>query len=387
MPSSEPGEEASVPSGVADAEEMNRALLNILTDFEAEQTRIASTQRATFNILDDFESEKARLEESQRATLNIFDDFESERARLQRAQRATFNILEDYESEQARLQDTQGATFNILEDFNSEKARLELTQVATLNILDDLEFEKQKVERAERQLIVRAEELGRSNRDLEAFAYSISHDLRAPLRAIDGFSKILLADYADRLPEEAQRFSRLIVESVAEMGQLVEDLLAFSRLGRQSITRRDVDIAGLARQVIDELAPQYSGREVQVNVEEVPACRADANLMKQVLINLLSNAFKYTRKRPQAEVEVGWLADESAYYVQDNGVGFDMKYADKLYGVFQRLHRAEDYEGTGVGLAIVHRIVTRHGGRIWAKAAVDEGATFYFTVPEADING
>jgi PAS domain S-box-containing protein len=225
--------------------------------------------------------------------------------------------------------------------------------------------------------------LEEANRELEAFSYSVSHDLRAPLRAMVGFSQILLEEHGDKLPPDARHEVDMIVDSAREMGQLVDDLLAFSRLGKQPLTVEPVDAGHLARQVFDELrASQPKTRDVRVHFGDLPACQADVALLRQVYVNLLGNALKYTRNREHAEIDIGWMPEDGgAYFVKDNGAGFDMQYAGKLFGVFQRLHRAEEYEGTGVGLAIVHRIVTRHGGRVWAKAAVDQGATFSFTIP------
>ena len=248
-------------------------------------------------------------------------------------------------------------------------------------------------------------ELEAANKELEAFAYSVSHDLRAPLRALDGFSRIVMEEYAPRLSEDARRYLEMIRENAVQMGRLVDDLLAFSRLSRQPLKRQWVSPADIARQALADLRLELDGRSVAVDIAELPHCQADPALLKQVFVNLLSNALKFTRHRPHATVEVGYqLAPvagasstapggvrggpepavgpqpERVYYVRDNGVGFDMQYAGKLFGVFQRLHRAEEYDGTGVGLAIVQRVVHRHGGRVWAEAAMDRGATFYFTL-------
>jgi signal transduction histidine kinase len=248
-------------------------------------------------------------------------------------------------------------------------------------------------------------ELEAANKELEAFAYSISHDLRAPLRAIDGFSRILLEEQGPQLSEDGTRYLHLVRENTQQMGRLVDDLLAFSRLSRQPLKRQRVSPADTVRAALADLGADQQGRSVAINIANLPECQADPALLKQVYVNLLSNALKFTRQRQKAVVEVGFqLAPvtgaavptqdggagapapqpesrpERVYYVRDNGVGFDMRYVDKLFGVFQRLHRAEDYEGTGVGLAIVQRIIQRHGGRVWAEAALDRGATFYFTL-------
>ena len=238
----------------------------------------------------------------------------------------------------------------------------------------------------ERRVAERTAQLEAANRELEAFSYSVSHDLRAPLRAMDGFSQAVLEDFGARLPDEGRRYLETIRSSAQRMGELIDDLLAFARLSRQDLNRREVDTGLLVRRVLAELGNPWPGRLVQLRLGPLPACVADPALLKQVWVNLLSNALKYTRRREEAEIEIGWARSggPDVFYVRDNGAGFDPRYAGKLFGVFQRMHRLEDYEGTGVGLAIVQRIVHRHGGRVWAEAQVDRGATFYFTLgPEA----
>jgi PAS domain S-box-containing protein len=217
--------------------------------------------------------------------------------------------------------------------------------------------------------------------ELEAFSYSVSHDLRAPLRAIDGFSRILLKQYGPTLTEEPREYLQLVRDNTVQMGHLVDDLLAFSRFGRQALKKRQVATGTIVAQVLRDARGRAEGRSVSVSVGETPSVWGDPSLLKQVFVNLIDNAFKYTRMRAEAVIEIGSRQSdgERVFFVRDNGAGFDMRYASKLFGVFQRLHRAEDFEGTGVGLAIVQRIVQRHGGRIWADAAVDRGATFYFT--------
>jgi PAS domain S-box-containing protein len=235
----------------------------------------------------------------------------------------------------------------------------------------------------------RTTELSAAVRELESFSYSVSHDLRAPLRSIDGFSRILLDEAGPRLEPSAQRYLGLVRKNAQQMGQLVDDLLAFSRLGRQPLRRTRVEPGELVRECLADLAAEYGPQADAVTVEALAPCEADPALLRQVWLNLLANACKFTRDRDPAVIRVG-CRDEggtTVYVVSDNGVGFDMAYADKLFGVFQRLHRAEDYEGTGVGLALVQRIVQRHGGRVWAEAAVDRGATFFFTLGEEKADG
>ncbi len=236
----------------------------------------------------------------------------------------------------------------------------------------------------EQRVVERTAELLAANKELEAFSYSVSHDLRAPLRAIDGFSRIVVEDYGRQLPAEGLRYLLEIRQGAERMSALIDDLLEFARLSRQTLNRREVDTETLVRGVMEGLASQREGRQTEVRINALPPCLGDPALLKQVWTNLLSNALKYTRKREQAVLEIGCVRenDEDVYFVRDNGTGFDMQYAGKLFGVFQRLHRAEDYEGTGVGLAIVQRVIHRHGGRVWAEAAVDRGATFHFTLEE-----
>jgi len=236
----------------------------------------------------------------------------------------------------------------------------------------------------EQRVAERTAELEDANRELEAFSYSVSHDLRAPLRAVDGFSRILLEDHAAGLDGDARRYLDLVRSSTQQMGRLIDDLLAFSRISRQELVRHPIQPASLARQALEQLEPERAGRSVEVEIEELPEAKGDPALVRQVYVNLLANALKFTRQRSPARIVVGSRTEngETVYFVRDNGVGFDMAYVGKLFGVFQRLHRSEEYEGTGVGLAIVQRIVHRHGGSAWAEGAVDQGATFSFTLLE-----
>jgi PAS domain S-box-containing protein len=238
-------------------------------------------------------------------------------------------------------------------------------------------------EELEQRVVERTAQLGAANKELEAFSYSVSHDLRAPLRAMDGFSRILLEDYAPQIPSEAGHYLRIVRENTQQMGHLIDDLLAFSRLGRQSLNKHMIPTDDLVRQALQSLSGEQEGRRVEVSIGDLPPCQGDPALLRQVWINLLSNALKFTRGREVARIEVGSLSQEGGaqvYFVKDNGVGFDMRYADKLFGVFERLHSEREFEGTGAGLAIVQRIIHRHGGRVWAEAEVDKGATFYFTI-------
>jgi signal transduction histidine kinase len=235
----------------------------------------------------------------------------------------------------------------------------------------------------ERRVDERTVELQTANRELESFSYSVSHDLRAPLRAINGYVGILQRDHGAQLAPEARKLCDGVTQSATRMGALIDDLLAFSRLGRRALSTQRVDLAHLARECVAELAPEREGRRVDVVIEDTPPCHGDAIVLKQALFNLLSNAHKYTRKCESARIGVGGekRGGECVFHVRDNGVGFDMAYSDRLFQVFQRLHSQSEFEGTGVGLALVKRVVDKHGGRVWAESTPGQGATFYFSLP------
>jgi signal transduction histidine kinase len=239
------------------------------------------------------------------------------------------------------------------------------------------------LESLEKRVLERTKELESANRELEAFSYSVSHDLRAPLRAIDGFSCILQEDHADGLDDEGRRMLGVIRKNTQRMAQLIDDLLRFSRLGRQAMSAVELHTRPMAEELAEEIRGAWPSRALDFRIGELPPVVADRNLMRQVWRNLLDNAVKYTRDRPIAIVEVsGAVVDgEARFTVTDNGAGFDPRYAGKLFGVFQRLHRASEFDGTGVGLALVHRIVAKHGGRVWAEGRLNEGATFGFALP------
>jgi PAS domain S-box-containing protein len=237
-------------------------------------------------------------------------------------------------------------------------------------------------EELERRVQRRTAQLEAFNYELEAFSYSVSHDLRAPLRAIDGFSQILLEDYVDKLDEEGRLYLRRTKDASQRMGHLIDDLLDLSRMARSKMRRERVDLSALVKEVAEELRRTQPERQVEVVVEEGLVAKGDERLLRVTLENLLGNAWKFTRDQPHPRIEFGstQYGDTRAYFVRDNGVGFDMAYADKLFGAFQRLHTTSEFEGTGIGLASVQRIIHRHGGQAWAKGKVGEGATFFFTL-------
>jgi signal transduction histidine kinase len=232
----------------------------------------------------------------------------------------------------------------------------------------------------------RTAELSDTNGELESFSYSVAHDLRAPLRQIAGYSSVLLQDCGPSLDAEERRYLEKVEEGARKMGRLVDDLLSLSKIGRQELALQDTPLDSLLRQVVEDLGPECSGREVEWRIGSLFSAECDPALMKQVFVNLLSNAVKYTGKRERAVIEVGQIMENDlrVIFVRDNGAGFEMQYVGKLFGVFQRLHKARDFEGTGVGLAIVQRIIRKHGGRIWAEAELDRGATFFFTLGSAE---
>jgi light-regulated signal transduction histidine kinase (bacteriophytochrome) len=248
---------------------------------------------------------------------------------------------------------------------------------------EEIEGLNQELEQRVQQ---RTAELEASNKELEAFTYSVAHDLRAPLRAIHGFSRLLEAEHAPQLSHQARHYLEMVRRNALQMGELIDSLLALSRFGRQPLRAQTVAPAALARQAWEELGAEREERQVEVVIGDLPSCTADPALLKQVFANLLGNALKYSRGRETARIEIGCSAmadpapNSRVYWVRDNGAGFDMRYSSKLFGVFQRLHSQAEYEGSGVGLAIAQRIIQRHGGRIWAEAKVNEGATFFFTI-------
>jgi|HubBroStandDraft_1064217.scaffolds.fasta_scaffold04595_8 light-regulated signal transduction histidine kinase (bacteriophytochrome) len=293
---------------------------------------------------------------------------------------------------------TQKAFLNILEDSNEEKGRLGAVQSAVLNILEDFDTERKNVEQANAVLRHEVAERTRAeaalrranaataaaNKELEAFSYSVAHDLRAPLRSIDGFSQALVEDCADNLPAEGRTYIGHLRESAQHMARLIDGLLSLSRLGRTEISRSRMDLVPIVRAIFARFRREQPGRSVELIVPAEVIAIADVRMMEVLFENLLENAWKFTSKRPHARIEFGQVLRDGhlVCYFRDNGAGFDMEYAGKLFAVFQRLHTTSEFEGTGIGLANVERIVHRHGGRIWGEGEVDRGATFYFTLEE-----
>jgi signal transduction histidine kinase len=278
----------------------------------------------------------------------------------------------------------------IVASFSAVRRRIEDSlRQARDRLQVELEQRKQREEEIRelnRQLAKQAAELEASNKELESFAYSVSHDLRAPLRHVVGYSELLQRQASSLLDDRSRRYLQTIDNAAKRMGNLIDDLLGFSRIGRAETRKTLVKLEQLAREVVKELEQETSSRDIAWKIGALPVCYGDRSMLKLVLVNLTSNAVKFTRMRARAEIEIGCAdgnEDQAELFVRDNGAGFDMQYANKLFGVFQRLHRSEEFEGTGIGLATAQRIIHRHGGKIRAEGAVDRGATFYFSLPRA----
>jgi K+-sensing histidine kinase KdpD len=272
-----------------------------------------------------------------------------------------------------------GARRRIEDDLSDARDRLQV----------EVEQRKQRegeIRKLNQELTNRAAELESSNKELESFAYSVSHDLRAPVRHVVGFSELLQKQAASLLDDKSQRYIKTILDSAKKMGRLIDDLLSFSRIGRAETKKSLVNLQQLVKDVVSEIEQETRGREIAWKIDALPVCYGDRSMLMLVLANLVSNAVKFTRMRTRAEIEIGYADGDNGdpeVFVRDNGAGFDMQYANKLFGVFQRLHRADEFEGTGIGLATVQRIIHRHGGKVRAEGAVDQGATFYFSLPKA----
>jgi light-regulated signal transduction histidine kinase (bacteriophytochrome) len=226
-------------------------------------------------------------------------------------------------------------------------------------------------------------ELEMTRKELQSFSYSISHDLRAPLRAIDGFSRILQEDYAQNLDAEGQKYLGFVLTNAQHLSRLIEDLLIFYRLGQHHLQKADVDMTDLFRAIVTELRANERSRSVTVEIAELPPAHADVVLLRQAVSQLVTNALKFSRRREEAKIEIGCqkIDQQNAYFIRDNGIGFEMQYAPKLFQVFQKLHTGDEFEGSGIGLAMAHRVITRHGGKIWTESKPSQGTTFFFTLP------
>jgi K+-sensing histidine kinase KdpD len=278
----------------------------------------------------------------------------------------------------------------IVASFSAVRRRIEdsLRQARdTLQLeVEQRRHREDEIRKLNQELATRAADLEAANKELESFAYSVSHDLRAPLRHMVGYSELLQRQASSLLDEKSQRFIRTILDSAKRMGNLIDDLLAFSRIGRTETKKTEVDLEQLVKEVVAEIGQDTKSRDIAWKIGALPICYGDRSMLRMVAVNLVSNAVKFTRMRRPAEIEIGWVGrnkKEIEVFVRDNGAGFDMQYVNKLFGVFQRLHLPEQFEGTGIGLATVQRIIHRHGGKVRGEGAVDQGATFYFSLPKA----
>ncbi len=307
------------------------------------------------------------------------DEFLGEDRSAREIERLLANIInrEKVEGELRRYQ------AHLEELVKARTAELEAKIIERQRAEDEIRRLNQELEQ---RVLDRTAQLEASIKELEAFTYSVSHNLRAPVRHIDGFLELLQQRLTPTLDAQSQHYMQTIASSARHMGLLIDDLLSFSRMGRHELSRQSVDLNGLVREIIREFEPEARGRDIHWRVADLPVVTGDHAMLRMVLVNLISNALKFTRSREPVEIEIGSTCqdNEAVFWVRDNGVGFDPKYADKLFGVFQRLHPAEEFEGTGIGLANVRRIINRHGGRTWAQGEVDHGATFYFSLPTLD---
>jgi light-regulated signal transduction histidine kinase (bacteriophytochrome) len=300
--------------------------------------------------------------------------------------RAILNILEDLAEDRQQLKDTQLAVLNILEDATTDRLSAEAAVKASLNILEDLSSAEAEIRTLNAELEARVErrtaELVVANKNLEAFTYSVAHDLRSPLRALNGYSEALLEDYGDRLDETGHGFLERIQAASRRMSALIDDLLLLARVSRTEMSLGPVDLSAEVAAIAGELQSREPGRRVRFVIQDGVWAIADRALIRTVLQNLVENAWKFTAKRDDATIEFAATAEDTRVccYVRDNGAGFDPAFVSKLFQPFQRLHAVTEFPGTGIGLASVHRIIERHGGRTWAEGAVGHGATFYFTL-------
>jgi signal transduction histidine kinase len=379
-------------------QQMQKAIFNILDDAGQEQVALAQTYRAVLNIMEDGAAEQLHLRDTQNALINILDDTAEDDARRAQMQRALINILDDDALDHDLQRSAQRALMNILDDAGTEAARLQDVQRAVMNILADLDQEVADRIRAQALLSrlnaeldervrLRTAALEASNRELEAFAYAVAHDLRAPLRAIDGFGRKLEQQFADALGAEGQRQVTVVRCNARRMGQLIDDLLGFTRMGRREMATVVVDMAAVVAAVVEDAKAEVPQRRMQVRIGALPNAIGDPAMLQRVWRNLVANAVKFSCHCDPAHIDIDGQPDGNAvtYSIRDDGVGFDMRYVDKLFVIFQRLHGIDEFEGTGVGLAMSRRIIERHGGRIWADAEPGKGACFYFSLPAAGL--
>jgi len=359
-----------------DLPDTNRAILNILEDFGSERARQDDTQKAILNILDDFGDEKRRLEEMQRAVLNILDDSGEERSRQRMTLRALQNILDDFGDEKRRLEETQRAIINILDDFEDEKGKVE-------EVNAELRREVSERTAAEQALRDKTEALGRSNAELEQFAYVASHDLQEPLRMVSSYVQLFEKRYAGQVDAQAQKYIDYAVEGAKRMQALIGGLLEFSRVGRVDEPAALVDTGAVLDQALQNLRSAIEESHAVVTRGPLPTLSMNAARLAQVFQNLVGNAVKFRRPDEAPAVHVSCLPreEEWLFAVRDNGIGIDPQYRERIFVIFRRLHTRAEYPGTGIGLSICKKIIERHGGRIWVESGTGAGSSFLFTLP------
>jgi light-regulated signal transduction histidine kinase (bacteriophytochrome) len=344
--------------------------------------------------------EPVRPEDYAKAILNILEDFGAEKERFGGTQKAILNILDDFGLEKTRLESTQKAMLNILDDVGDEKARLEETQKAMLNLLDDFDGEKSKVEaanaelrreiderlEAERELRDKTEALARSNADLEQFAYVASHDLQEPLRMVSSYVQLFEKRFAGQVDEQADKYIRYAVEGAKRMQSLIAGLLEYSRVGRLEEPFGTVDTNLALDQALSNLRSAIEESHAKVTRGPLPTLTGNADRIAQVFQNLLGNALKFRRPDQPATIHVSAVPQrtEWVFAIEDNGIGIDSQYLERIFVIFQRLHTRAEYPGTGIGLSICKKVIERHGGRIWVESRIGEGSKFHFSFPRVD---
>jgi len=355
--------------------------IQLRRELEEMRERLTEAERLSSVVSSDSAEAKKREETMRRLQADLESRVAQRTADLAASRLAALSMMEEAVESANAL---EAANRRLQQEIRErEQAEARVRQV-------NAELERRVEERttqlgeANRSLKQRASDLEEANKELESFSYSVSHDLRAPLRHISGYVGLLRAATGPSLTDQNRHYLEEINESAKQMGRLIDELLRFSRMGRAELRRQPLELTGLVEEGIQQLRLEANGRSILWKKHPLPTVQADFTLLYQVVINLLSNAIKYTRPRDPAQIEIGCASQndqETVIFVRDNGVGFDMQYAAKLFGVFQRLHLDEEFEGTGVGLANVRRIIARHGGRTWAEGKVNEGATFYFSLP------
>jgi light-regulated signal transduction histidine kinase (bacteriophytochrome) len=346
-------------------EDYAKAILNILDDFGAEKDRFGGTQKAILNILDDFGLEKTRLEATQKAMLNILDDAGDEKTRLEETQKAMLNLLDDFDGEKSKVE--------------AAKTRVEATNAELRREIDE------RLD-AERELREKTEALARSNADLEQFAYVASHDLQEPLRMVSSYVQLFEKRFAGQVDEQADKYIRYAVEGAKRMQSLIAGLLEYSRVGRLDEPFGAVDTNAALDQALSNLRSAIEESHARVTRGPLPTLTGNAGRIAQVFQNLIGNALKFRHRDQPATVHVSALPKETewVFTIEDNGIGIDAQYLDRIFVIFQRLHTRAEYPGTGIGLSICKKVVERHGGRIWVESRVGEGSRFHFTFPRDD---